>query len=286
MRSKLKTLSLLGLSEHNRKSNSISVGCQRRNGRGFGTQDCWAKRLVAFLRSTIPGVSVTANSATRVALLLGVAVDLVLIAVRVFLYRPFLAMPGGLTFVIEPVTMLIVYGVLVLWITTTGGLPRQSAIARGTIFGLITGALQVTHMTLENFVDLGPRLNGITTLTFMFCAFMLWGVAGYVVARSTKSIFSGITAAVWSAVVSTLITVTFGFALMYSSVPRPEYVATWAEFKRSGWTDARAFAIANTLDAGFSHLIIAPIVGIIFGAIGAAMASWRPTPPPDPTKTV
>ncbi len=235
-------------------------------------------------RSNIRGVSVTANSATRVALLLGIAVDLVLIAVRVFLYRPFLAMPGGLTFVIEPVTMLIVYGVLVLWITTTSGLPRQTATARGTIFGLITGALLVTHMTLENFVDLGPRLNGITTLTFMFSAFMLWGVAGYVVARSTKSIFSGITAAVWSAVVSTLITVTFGFALMYSSVPRPEYVATWAEFKRSGWTDARAFAIANTLDAGFSHLAIAPIVGIIFGAIGAAIAGCRPTSAPDPTK--
>jgi hypothetical protein len=66
----------------------------------------------------------------------------------------------------------------------------------------------------------------------------------------------------------------------YIAVPKPEYVATWAEFKRSGWTDVRAFTVVNTLDSAVSHLVIGPIAGAIFGAIAAAFAR-KPRPRPD-----
>jgi hypothetical protein len=42
-------------------------------------------------------------SLLRRALLFGVALNLCLIAVRVLLYRPLLAMPGALRFIVEPV---------------------------------------------------------------------------------------------------------------------------------------------------------------------------------------
>jgi hypothetical protein len=57
----------------------------------------------------------------------------------------------------------------------------------------------------------------------------------------------------------------------YLATPQPEYVATWGEFKRSGWTDVHAIPIANTLDSAQSHLIIGPIAGAIFGAIGGVI---------------
>jgi hypothetical protein len=60
--------------------------------------------------------------------------------------------------------------------------------------------------------------------------------------------------------------------------PDPATISTWAEYRRSGWTDAYAFGLANTLDSAFTHLIIAPIVAMVFGGIGSLLAGFlRPT---------
>jgi hypothetical protein len=40
---------------------------------------------------------------------------------------------------------------------------------------------------------------------------------------------------------------------------------------RSHWTDVTAFTIANSFDAGFSHLLGALIIGGIVGSIGAGV---------------
>ncbi len=66
----------------------------------------------------------------------------------------------------------------------------------------------------------------------------------------------------WAALVCTLILVGFGLALTFASIPSG-YVSTWSEFRRSGWTDATAFGIANTFGSAYSHLLLGPIVGAI-----------------------
>jgi hypothetical protein len=76
--------------------------------------------------------------------------------------------------------------------------------------------------------------------------------------------------------VSVLLAVSFGFVLMFFAVPPLDYVATWAEFQQSGWRDVHAFAIANSLEAGFTHLLTGLVLGSIFGAIGGGMARIRP----------
>jgi hypothetical protein len=216
-------------------------------------------------------VSLSAPVTIRVSLLIAIALNLLMIAARVFQYRPFLAMPGSITFIVEPAVLLIVYGLLVLWVTSTGGPTRQTVLLWGTSFGLVAGALEVAHMILENF---GGRIgeNSTITLVFMFAAFLIWGLAGYRAARRTMSPWSGVLAGCWSAIVTMLLVVTFGFVLMCFTAPQIDYIATWAEFKRSGWPDVRAFAIANTLESGFSHLLTGPIVGAIFGGIATILS--------------
>jgi hypothetical protein len=72
-----------------------------------------------------------------------------------------------------------------------------------------------------------------------------------------------------------LVAVTPGFVIQFfASRPEPAYISTWAEFKRSGWTDARAFGLANTLDSGFTHLVIAPIVALVFGGVASFLAQF------------
>lgn len=213
-------------------------------------------------------------STVRLALLLGILLNLAMIGVRVFFYRPLLVMPGGLKFVLEPAFLLIVYALLVVWATSRTDPLRRRILQVGTPLGLLGGIIQIVHMWLENLVNFGAA-NGTVTLSSMLLTFLLWGVAGYRASRTTTSTGLGALAGSWSAMVTMLMAVTFGFALLYSSIPRLDYVATWPEFQRSGWGDVHAFSIANTLDSGFSHLLIGPIVGALFGGIAGILARFQ-----------
>ncbi len=218
-------------------------------------------------------------STVRLTLLLGILLNLAMIGVRVFFYRPLLVMPGGLKFVLEPALLLIVYALLVMWTTSHTDPLRQRILQTGTPLGLLGGIVQIVHMFLENLVNFGAA-NGTVTLSFMLLTFLLWGVAGYRASRTTTSTGVGALAVSWSALVTMLLAVTFGFALLYSSIPRLDYVATWPEFQRSGWGDVHAFSIANTLDSGFSHLLIGPFVGALFGGVAGIIARLQHKPQP------
>ncbi len=218
-------------------------------------------------------------STVRLTLLLGILLNLAMIGVRVFFYRPLLVMPGGLKFVLEPALLLIVYALLVMWTTSHTDPLRQRILQTGTPLGLLGGIVQIVHMFLQNLVNFGAA-NGTVTLSFMLLTFLLWGVAGYRASRTTTSTGVGALAGSWSALVTMLLAVTFGFALLYSSIPRLDYVATWPEFQRSGWGDVHAFSIANTLDSGFSHLLIGPFVGALFGGVAGIIARLQHKPQP------
>lgn len=217
-------------------------------------------------------------SLLRRALLFGVALNLCLIVVRLSLYRPLLAMPGALRFIVEPVIGLVGCGLFTLAATSGKSVKLQEALWTATTWGIIGGALLVVHMVLESF---GQHIgeNSWITLAFMSITFLLWGVAGFVAARNTASAALGLLGGCWSAVVSVIVAVSFGFVLMFFDVPSLDYVGTWAEFKQSGWSDVHAFAIANSLEAGFTHLLAGLVLGSIFGAIGGGMARVWPKHP-------
>jgi hypothetical protein len=214
----------------------------------------------------------------RRALLFGIALNLCLIVVRVWLYRPLLAMPGALRFIVEPVMGLAGCGLFVVAATSGKSGRFPDALWPATAWGMAGGTLLVVHMALENF---GRHIgeNSWITLAFMSVTFLLWGVTGFVVARKMASAALGLLGGCWSAVVSVLMVVTFGFVLMFFKVPSLDYVATWPEFKQGGWGDVHAFAIANSLEAGFTHLLAGLVLGSLFGAIGGGVARIWPKRP-------
>ncbi len=224
-------------------------------------------------------------SPLRLTFLLLVVINLLLVGARVLLYRPLLEMPGSTPYVLEPVALLMIYAVALSWAPKLRNPARQTAVKMGTLFGLSTGLLFVLHLALESFGMLDGRAGAIATPAFIFGSFLLWGTAGYLAARITKSPSCGALAGTWSAIVCILIAVTFGFALTYAGIPRSDYVATWPEFHRSGWTDAHAFSIANTLEAAFEHLVEGPIIGAIFGGIAGLVAGSRNKPLPQPLES-
>ncbi len=176
------------------------------------------------------------QSLLRYALLFGVALNLCLIVVRVSFYRPLLAMPGALHFVVEPVIGLAGYGLFAVAATSGENARRQKALYPGAAWGLVGGALLVAHLFLESFGRHRGE-NSWITLAFMFTTFVLWGVAGFVASRNTASTSLGLLGGCLSAVVSVLVAVSFGFGLMFFEAPSLDYVGTWPEFKQSGWHD-------------------------------------------------
>jgi hypothetical protein len=65
--------------------------------------------------------------------------------------------------------------------------------------------------------------------------------------------------------------------LAHGEISDPDYL-------RSGWTDVRAFAIANTFDAGFTHLVEAPVIAAVLGALGGGIALLTMRRDPSPQK--
>jgi hypothetical protein len=203
-------------------------------------------------------------------MLLGVLLDLLLIGAAMIGADSPLKMPGGAV-ALATVAPLLLYGFVFLRVTATRAPKASRALRIGTGFGVGGGVIQVIHMALENF---GSRLgeNPPLTLAFMFGGFVVWGVSGYCAARWTGQWTGGPIAGCWSGLISVLVAVTFGLILMTANIPSPAYIATWREYLESGWTNARAFGIENSLEAALGHLMIGPAAGAVFGLIGGGMA--------------
>ncbi len=214
--------------------------------------------------------SVIAGQLFRWLLLTIIILDLALIALRVLLYTPLLAQSGALVFVFEPVALLLIYASIVLAITSNRGHDRIAALKLGAKIGLITGIMWVVNLALETFADLLGSLSILSTAPFLLGAFVLWSIAGGRIAWQSGALGMGILASIWSAMICVLIAIAFGFVLTYTSLPRLEQIlAKDADFLRSHWSDMRAFAIANSFDSAFSHLMGALLVGGIVGTVGS-----------------
>ncbi len=212
----------------------------------------------------------------RIGVMAVVLLDLLLIGGQIVVYQPLLAQRNALTYVLEPVALLLAYTAATLWITGSANAARRIALREGTLIGLIGGILFIINLASETFLDLATPASLFTTAPFFLGTFALWGVAGYRSGRRTGSVPLGILAAIWSAMCTILLTITFGFILAYIALPRlQQNLANSPEYARSGWHDLHAFAIANQFDAAFSHLLVAVIIAAFLGALGSLIGAAR-----------
>lgn len=223
----------------------------------------------------IAAVLITANLLSMLA-----------ISVRAFTYANFFAFPGARGLLIEALTLLALYTVIIGALFQRVQPGHGSALLRATQLGLFAALIEVLNIASERFVN-PPRLwNGLLVLTFMLATFSLWGSAGYIGRRSGATTLASLALAVWSAVVTMSLGVCVGVLLELYVAPIPlAAMRFWAEFQRSGGTDLGAFAIANTMDSATSHLTMAPVVALIFGCLGTLAGRLRPPPLTDPLRS-
>ena len=179
--------------------------------------------------------------------------------------------PGAATILRETWLTLVIYAGVIVVIIANRGVEWDEELRNAALFGGAAGLVEAANIALENNGS-GALSGPAVPIAGMIVVFSLWGLAGARTARDLEHFRPGVIAAVMSAGVCMVIGVAAGFAIeLYIAPPRPDYIETWAEFKRSGWLDARAFGIANSLDSGFTHLWMGPVIALVVGAIGAGI---------------
>jgi hypothetical protein len=168
-------------------------------------------------------------------------------------YPAFFLQPGACVYLFEPISALVVYAVAIVLVARAHGQSWDAVLKTAIPFGFLTGIFEVLNIGIENGIPFRAAGPGVA-IGFMIVVFTLWGVAGFRAARSLGSVGAGLLAAVSSGCICMIIAVATGFAVQFFlAPPDPAGVSTWAEFKRSGWTDPRAFGLANTLESGFTR---------------------------------
>jgi hypothetical protein len=208
---------------------------------------------------------------------LGVVLVLALIDYGVLSY-PASVGQGGLSNLIASAGLLLTYGIAALWVRTRPAGPAQKALAFGASLGLVLGAVEALNIALEYFANLSGPWSAITGVSAMGLMVMLFGAAGSGVFRRTDSLRLAVLASVWCALIGTVMTCLFGFAINLAFMPHLQRILSDA-YLRSGMQDPGAFAIRNTLDSASSHLLMAPLLATFFGFIGGLASGFsRSTP--------
>ena len=201
-----------------------------------------------------------------------IVANLTMMGVAIVHYPPFFDQPGALLYVLEPATVLLAYAIAAVWVGRSKDASWAAILRRAILFGLFGGTLEALNIAIENGIPVAIHSPAVP-IAFMLLVFASWGVAGFRAARSLYSVRAGVLTAVSSAAVCMLIAVCAGFLIeFFAAKPAPESIVTWGEFKRSGWTDPRAFAIANTMDSAFTHLLAAPAVALLLGTAASYLA--------------
>ena len=174
--------------------------------------------------------------------------------------------------VILAVTCLLIYATAAILTLRPPLVSAPHPLALGARIGLILSACAVVNMSLEHFVALGPGLSALRGVSMWALMFMLYGAAGSITWQRTASPGLSLAAALWASVLSTIATVAFGFALTVFAMPYMRHILADA-FAQSAMHDSAAFVVRNTLESASSHLIIAPMLAVLFGGLGAAASA-------------
>jgi len=197
--------------------------------------------FVTVLRERMDSMKMPSLSMFRWVFLFCVALDLVLVARR--------ATPDTYDAPL-PFALLVMYGLLVLLVTTNLDDGRRIALETGTCWGLISGVILTAWTIASYFVE----SDGLA-ISSLGLVFACWSIAGYVSARRTATMTSGWVGGCWSGVVCVLINVTGSLLIQRMSPPSRNFV--------------------HVLAAGGQHLMEGPVIGAVLGAIAGLAARIR-----------
>ncbi len=161
---------------------------------------------------------------------------------------------------------------------TALGLPATArrapeALAAAWPLGLAGGAIYAAEILAEYAVR--PADNtawGLVEFGVVFGSFL---VAGGVCAWRSGRLGAAALAGLWTALISALGWYAVALAVFYAFRDTTAQAAVFRaegdydDFRRSGMSDFKVFMMQDFLGAGFFHLLLSPLFGVLLGGLGA-----------------
>jgi hypothetical protein len=152
--------------------------------------------------------------------------------------------------------------------------------------GLAAGAVYAAEVIGE--YALRPADNTRWGLVEFGLVFALMALAGGILAWRTGRLRPAVAGGLWTALIGPLIwyAVVLSVFYLFRGTPAQEAIlraeGDYEDFARSGMSDFKVFVMQDFLGAGFYHLLLSPVFGLVLGALGAAPVLWlrrgRPGP--------
>jgi hypothetical protein len=138
--------------------------------------------------------------------------------------------------------------------------------------GLFIGFLFTVNISLEDFINWPSKtLVLVSTLTMMFLIFVSFLIISAIKTIRTDNIYKGVQSSFISSLLGTAIALCSGFLICYLFPGRMADILKW-DRGFNDFNNPGAFAFFNAFDNASSHIIMVPVVSIIIGSLGAAIA--------------
>ena len=210
----------------------------------------------------------------RRIMVIGAMVTAALVLFGVFTTPHFLDVGRGWIGAVAATGIVLAYGAAAhLVIPALDREPAQVLRVAGPA-GLAAGAVYAVETIAEYVVR--PADNTPWGLAEFGLVFALMAVAGGVLAWSTGRLRPALAGGLWTGLIGPLIwyAVTLSVFYLFRGTAAQEAVfraeGDYEDFARSGMVDFDVFVMGDFLGAGFYHLLLSPVFGLVLGALGAA----------------
>jgi hypothetical protein len=205
---------------------------------------------------------------------IAVGVLLLIVGYAVWRYPGSISRGGG-TDVTVIYTVLLAHGAAAMAVRRAERPMTRAAIRRGSIVGLLVGAVAILNTAIDQFMSIDVSLRQTAMLATMVVIVVMFGTAAVWAGKLTSSRRLAILASMWAAVVGGVVTCLYSFAGNLTFMKMLE-TSLHAAYVESGLEAPRDFVVHNTLEATSSHLLVVPVLALIAGAAGAWIAAFLP----------
>jgi hypothetical protein len=149
--------------------------------------------------------------------------------------------------------VLLAYLGAAVWAWRLRKVEATASLRTGAVMGILLGVAGTANLTLEYLGNLRPPWNAIVPASEMGIMVVLFGAAATLTLRRSRPVTLALLAALWCAVVGTTLICAYGF-LLQLAVLRPRGQGS----------------LGNIVESATQHMVIAPVVAIVAGAVAIA----------------
>ncbi|MFP5237686.1 MAG: hypothetical protein ACLGSD_17460 [Acidobacteriota bacterium] len=172
----------------------------------------------------------------------------------------------------DPAISLAFYIVLALWIGSTRAEADRGWLLQAATLGVSGGVALICVVGIASLpMPEGFTLHYKLQAVLICAAVAMWGIAAARIARAGRKLGFAVVAAIWSAMVSSLLACSALLAETYAKMGSDNVLDPWGPLQQRLMGPDSTQPLVHTLNAATGFLLIGPVVGcaagVVFGSL-------------------